>query len=157
MYKTLHVIRFSLGVAAIFAVTLYAIQIALHTQSQTATSRAKKHRVCFEVNVDGLETWQSIMNNVENLQKALDKDKVQIELVCHGKGLSMLLSTDSGLRDRMKAAADNGVNLAACENTMRRKNVKKEELPLFATTVPSGVTEVILKQESGWSYLKAGF
>jgi intracellular sulfur oxidation DsrE/DsrF family protein len=32
----------------------------------------------------------------------------------------------------------------------------KEELLKVAGTVPSGVAEVILKQESGWSYLKAG-
>ena len=146
-------ISVSLLVALLFAATLFVLK----SNSSAETILAKKHRVCFEVNVDGVETWQSIMNNVENLQKAFERDKVQIELVCHGKGLSMLLTTDISLKDRMKTAAESGVILAACENTMRRKSVKKEDLPSFATTVTSGVTEVVLKQEAGWSYLKAGF
>lgn len=34
----------------------------------------KKHRVVFEVNVDGAEQWQGILNNVENLQKAFGRE-----------------------------------------------------------------------------------
>jgi intracellular sulfur oxidation DsrE/DsrF family protein len=40
---------------------------------------------------------------------------------------------------------------------MRRKNVSRGELLPFATTVDSGVAEVVRKQEQGWSYVKSGF
>jgi intracellular sulfur oxidation DsrE/DsrF family protein len=39
---------------------------------------------------------------------------------------------------------------------MRKYKIEKAELLVEANTVPSGVVEVILKQEQGWRYLKAG-
>ncbi|MEP6754336.1 MAG: DsrE family protein [Chthonomonadales bacterium] len=146
--------NFSWALAIVGAI---AIGMMAAGSSLVRAEVAKKHQVVFEVNVDGIETWQSIMNNVENLQKEDSVKGIKIELVCHGKGLSMLLTKEAALVDRLKAASDKGVILAACENTMRRKMVKKEDLPTFTTTVPSGVTEVVLKQEGGWSYIKAGY
>ena len=124
--------------------------------SQAQDRKEKMHQIVFEVNVEGQEAWTGILNNAENLQKAFGREHTRIEIVAHGKGLSLLLATDAPLRERLKQVSDSGVVLAACENTMRRKNVKKEDLLPFATTVPSGVAEVVLKQEAGWAYLKGG-
>jgi intracellular sulfur oxidation DsrE/DsrF family protein len=56
----------------------------------------------------------------------------------------------------MQKLHDGGVVFAACENTMRKKKVTKDALFPFATTVDSGVAEVVRKQEQGWSYIKSG-
>ena len=55
---------------------------------------------------------------------------------------------------RMEDLARAGVVFAACENTMKKKNVTKEDLLPFAKTVDSGVAEVVRKQEGGWAYLR---
>ena len=55
----------------------------------------------------------------------------------------------------MRDLSQAGVVFAACENTMKKKNVAKEDLLPFATTVDSGVAEVVRKQEAGWAYLKS--
>jgi len=145
--------KFSIRIALLLVVVgIAAVSIRLPAQD----AGIKSHRVVFEVNVDGQEAWTGILNNVENLQKALGQDKVKIELVAHGKGLSLLLATDAEQKERLQRIAATGVVLSACENTMRRKNVKKEDLLPFTGTVPSGVTEVVLKQEAGWSYIKGG-
>lgn len=39
---------------------------------------------------------------------------------------------------------------------MAKKNITKEELIENVGTVPSGIVEVIMKQEQGWSYIKGG-
>lgn len=39
---------------------------------------------------------------------------------------------------------------------MNKYNITKAMLLTEAKTVPSGVAELILKQEAGWGYLKAG-
>ncbi len=52
--------------------------------------------------------------------------------------------------------AEQGVVFAACENTMKKKNVSKDQLLLAATTTDSGVAEVVRKEEAGWSYIKSG-
>ncbi len=95
------------------------------------------------------------MNNVEILRTALG-DATEIEVVAHSKGLGMLVAKDNGLTDRMKKLADDGVVFAACENTMKKRNVTKEQLLPFATTTDSGIAEVIRKQQTGWSYIKSG-
>ena len=140
-----------------FVIGMSVVLLMTRGISQAQDAKEKSHKIVFEVNVDGQEAWTSILNNVENLQKAFGRDHTQIEVVAHGKGLSLLLATDTELKERLKQDSEAGVILAACENTMRRKNVKKEDLLPFATTVPSGVAEVVLKQETGWSYLKGGF
>ena len=116
----------------------------------------QKHRVVFEVNVDGAKQWQGILNNVENLQKTFGNETTEIEVVVHGKGLGMILKTNEAMRERLQSVFDAGGRFAACENTMRRMNLKMEDLMTFATSVDSGVAEVVRKQEAGWSYIKSG-
>lgn len=50
----------------------------------------KKHRVVFEVNVDGAEQWQGMLNNVENLQKAFGRETTEIEVVASAAARSDL-------------------------------------------------------------------
>jgi intracellular sulfur oxidation DsrE/DsrF family protein len=69
----------------------------------------------------------------------------------------MLMKTNTASAAHIAELANAGVSFAACENTMRRGlNVSRSDLLPVAVTVPSGVAEVVLKQEAGWSYLKAG-
>lgn len=116
---------------------------------------AATHLVVFELTSDDAQTWEGVLNNVENVQKALGPTSV--EVVAHGKGLALLTaSRNTAVRDRLKQNAERGVVFVACENTMKRMNLKKEDLVPFAKTVDSGVAEVIRKQEAGWSYLRSG-
>lgn len=113
------------------------------------------HRVVFELTSDDTQAWDAVLNNVENVQKALGQTTMQV--VVHGKGLAMLTEAKPGAhRERMKQNANRGVVFAACENTMKRQNVKREELVPFAKTVDSGVAEIVRKQEAGWSYVRSG-
>ena len=133
-----------------------AVLPLLGTNAQTETSATDKaHRIVFEVTMEGPEQWTAALNNVENIRVALGT-AIEIEVVAHSKGLGMLISKDNALTDRMKMLADGGVVFAACENTMKKKNVTKDQLVPFAKTTDSGVAEVIRKQEAGWSYIKSG-
>ena len=115
-----------------------------------------KHRVVVEVTTEGGEQWTAVLINVENLRKSFGEANVEIEVVGHNKGLGLLMGTNADLQERMKKLAEGGVIFATCENSMRKKNVKKEDLMPFVTTVDSGVAEVVRRQEAGWSYLKTG-
>jgi len=68
--------------------------------------------------------WESILNNVENLQKAFGREHTQIEVVAHGKGLSLLLATNAPLKERLQKDSESEW-CCACENTIAAKNVKK--------------------------------
>lgn len=116
--------------------------------------RSRQHRVVFEVTTDDPRAWEGILDNVENVRKALGPTSV--EIVAHGKGLAMLTRAKSApLSRRLEQAAGDGVVFAACENSMRKQDVKPDELVPYARTVDSGVAELVRKQESGWSYLRS--
>ena len=120
----------------------------------------KTHKVVFEVAMDSADKWQGALRNVENVQKALGAKTTKIEVVTHGKGVGMLLAKTSAENAELKAKLDQlhaaGVVFAACENTMKREKLEKKDLVELSTTVDSGVSEVIRKQEEGFAYIKSG-
>lgn len=138
-----------------FFAALPGVAIVLITSTAWG-QKNKMHQVVFELTSDNQEQWQALLNNVENLQKAFGKENTEVAVVTHGKGLGLLLNTNGALKDRIEVIARTGVRFAACENTMRRQNVTKENLLPTATTVDSGVAEVVRKQEAGWSYIRSG-
>lgn len=118
------------------------------------------HKVVFEVAMDGAEKWEATLRNVENVQKSLGAKFTKIEVVAHGKGVGMVLAKTSLENVELKAKLDQlhaaGVIFAACENTMKREKLDKNDLVKLSTTVDSGVSEVIRKQEQGYAYIKSG-
>lgn len=87
---------------------------------------------------------------------ALGEDATEVEVVVHGKALPLLERTNTKSAEKLRELAKNGVRFAACENTMKKRNVTKDMLLPFAITVDAGVAEPARRQEAGWSYLKAG-
>jgi len=73
----------------------------------------------------------------------------------HGKALDFLVKDKTFFANEIAGLTKEGIVFSACENSMRRHNIQKADLLTDAFTVPSGVVEVILKQEQGWTYLKA--
>ena len=120
----------------------------------------KSHKVVFEVTADGAEKWLGALRNVENAQKSLGAKAGKLVVVTHGKGLGMLIAKNAAENPEMKEKLEklhaDGVVFAACENTMRRDKVEKKDLVEQATTVDSGVGEVIRKQGEGYVYIKIG-
>lgn len=112
------------------------------------------HRIVIDAS-SGEETWESILNNVTNLQKEFSGDASEIQVVVHGKALGLLLR-DGRYAGRVQDLANAGAVFVACANTMRRQKVERNELLPVAGVVPSGLAELVRKQEAGWSYVKAG-
>ncbi|MHA3771483.1 DsrE family protein [Verrucomicrobiota bacterium sgz303538] len=137
------------------ALALPAERASAQATEKPAAVQNKQHRVVFEISSDDKEQWTALLNNVENLQKAFGHGKVQTEVVAHGKALGLLIK-DSPVAERLEKIAATGVVFAACENTMKRKNVASEQLLPSAITTDSGVAEVVRKQAEGWAYIKSG-
>jgi intracellular sulfur oxidation DsrE/DsrF family protein len=136
--------------------TLLPLIFVLVFAAVSQTQPAHKHQVVLQMNVDSPGSWNQLLANIGNLQTVFGADKIQIEVVAYGKGLSLLLKTNTALEERMKKAIDSGVVLAACQNSMRNRKVTTEDLFSFASQVDSGVAELVRKQEAGWSYIRAG-
>lgn len=97
---------------------------------------------------------RSIIKQIHNALSAAPKSK--IEVVCHNQGISFLMASKTLQAEKIRELKTQGVVFAACENTMRDRKIKREELLPEAITVPAGVIEIVKKQRKNWAYLKAG-
>jgi len=120
---------------------------------QTAANLAKKDKVIFHVTTDDPKYWNQSLNNMNQLQKVLGKDNVDIELVVNGFGISML-KIESVVGNRVNDAVASGIKVVACEETMRNQKLTRDDMLASIGYVPGGVIEVILKQKDGYAYLK---
>jgi intracellular sulfur oxidation DsrE/DsrF family protein len=114
-----------------------------------------KHHAIFQMTEPENNEWGALMAHVINLRKAFENDGgVEVEVVFFGPGLSMLYKATSPYGDLLKQLADQGVKLTACQNSMRDRRIKTEDLFPFASQVDAGVAELVRKQEAGWAYIK---
>ena len=120
-----------------------------------AQTNEVKHKVVVQLNTADTTAWSSTIGNIKNLQKLWPGNLV-VEVVIHGKALGLLVAAKTHLANEVIELSKTNVQFLACENSMRKYHIDKSELLTIANTIPSGVAEVILKQEAGWSYLKAG-
>jgi len=138
---------------ALAAVALLATLAAAGTQLATPALAAGKQQVVIQVSDDDPKKWNLAVNNALNVQKALGKDNVDIEIVAYGPGLKMM-KADSKVSGRLNGALDSGIGLMACGNTMKKMKVGKDDLIGGATVVQAGVTHIMKRQGEGWAYVR---
>ena len=126
--------------------------VSLFVQAQNAKTI---HQIVIQLNMADTSAWSSTIGNIKNIQKIWSSN-LQIEVVVHGKAIDFLVKDKTHLAKEIEALTKDGIQFSACENTMRKHGIDKSAILSSAQTVPSGVVEVISKQEQGWSYLKAG-
>ena len=137
--------------ATLAAATLLCVSAAL-----PQTPVPVQHKVVLQMNVDGETSWNQVLGNARNIQTAFGEKNVRIEIVTYGKGILLMLKTNTAFEAQLKKAVESGIVIAVCQNSMRGRKVKSEDLFPFATEVDSGAAELVRKQEAGFAYLRAG-
>jgi hypothetical protein len=112
-------------------------------------------RVIMHLQSSDTLVFKSLVNQIANIK--MDIPDAEIELVCHGPGIAFLLAKKSLYANKIDKMKLKDVSMVGCEFTMAQKNIKKEDLVPFASTVPHGIVEIIRKQEANWLYVKVGF
>src|SRR4051812_49138432 len=139
-----------------FALLFVLGQPAVFAQAQTApTAKAKatKQRLIIQVGDADPGKWKLALNNARNVQQDLGAQNVEIEIVAYGPGIDML-HVDSEASPGVIQAMTDGVKVVACENTMRNRKMKREDMQGGIGYVGAGVVEIMQKQQQGWSYLR---
>jgi len=111
-----------------------------------------KERIVVQVSTPETRIWGQALNYVENLQALYGKDNVEIEIVALGWGIGML-KFDSPLATRVADALKRGASLRACEVTMSRQKLTKEDMLPDIGYVPAGLGQIIKRQKEGWQYI----
>ena len=138
---------FLAGGAALLAAVL---PVAARAQAQPAV----KNRALFQVTDNDPARWNMILNNMINLKEGVGGEGVEIELVAYGPGILMLKS-DSPVKHRIADALKSGVHVNACQNTMSNMKLTPADMAADIGYVPSGVVEVMKKQQQGWAYIRS--
>jgi intracellular sulfur oxidation DsrE/DsrF family protein len=135
---------------ALLAVTA-TLGAALPVFAQTASTRNK---ALFQVTDNDPARWNLILNNLGALKEGVGSDGAEIELVAYGPGVNML-KADSSVKQRIAEALKAGVKINACQNTMNSMKLTPADMLPEIGYVPSGVVEVMKKQQQGWAYIRS--
>jgi len=121
----------------------------------------KNHRVVIQVTQNDPAVMNLALNNAENLAKYYkDKgEKIDIEFVAYGAGLSMMRSDTSPVKDRLAAiaAGNKNITFSGCGNTLANQSKQEDKditLVPQARVVPTGIARIVELEEQGWSYIR---
>ncbi len=140
---------------------------ALFAGFATTPAQAKgdgyQHHVVMQVN----ENKKPLMNQTLTLAAKLSKhyatlgQKVRIEIVAFGPGLTMLRSDKSPVKERLASYTMEhpNVTFAACGETIKALTKRTGKVPPIIKSdqikiVPGGFAQIVMRQEQGWSYLR---
>jgi uncharacterized protein len=136
-----------------------AVPLSGHAAGEAAQAKAAaasmsgKERVVLQVSDGDAKKWNLALNNMKNVQDALGKDKVDVELVVYGPGIDML-KAESVVGNRVNDAVAAGVKVVACEVTMKAQKLTKDDMLKSIDYVPGGVIELMKRQKEGYAYVR---
>lgn len=140
------------------ALFLAALLLSLTPAAQAGNApvRAAKGeiwRVVFQVSDSNPQKWYLTLHNARNVQKALGKDKVQMEILAYGPGLDMVL-LETEVAEDLYEAMENGIRIIACENTMTGRKLTRADMHPGIDYVRTGVLHLMKRQREGWAYVR---
>jgi len=151
-------------VSLITAITL------LFTGSVIAGDRYGKQKVVYHINYDDAKTQAGALRNIQNHINAVGAENLDLKVVMHGKGLSLLLTPEAQagtklnhgnatdeIQAKIAGLKDQGVGFQVCSNTLKGKKIDVEK-DLYdvdqVDVIPSGVAELARLQAMGYTYIK---
>jgi uncharacterized protein len=140
----------------LFAVIALATWLSGSAAAQGQPNRTDaSHRIVFQLTTADTMAHKGMMKQLKNI--LAEDPSIQMEVVCHGPGMDMLRHSKSTVKKGVEEFTGRGVVFNACENTMRERNIPREDILPAAGYVKAGIIYIVQKQEQGWSYIKAGF
>lgn len=134
---------------------VYTLIVLIGHKVQAQNNTYKKHLIVMQLTSADTMVHKGLIKQLNNLKTGWG-DTVNIEVVCHGPGIELLMSSKSRFSQQINQLQQKGIDFVACENTMLEKKINKTEILPNMIFVRMGIGEIILKQEQGWHYIKAG-
>lgn len=151
-----------------FALTLLAALMAFSPLSADDTKKETK-KIVYQCDFPDEKRVDLMFNTLNNVVSQYQKNLTdyEINIVALGPCLQYFMKNYEGTgfvkmpytepaqaRLRSLVATSGNINLFACGNTMKQKNVTEAQLLDIVKVTPGGITKVIEDQENGYSYIK---
>lgn len=141
------------GRAAVFSL-LIAVLTLQNTHAQT-TDSGRGHRIVFGFTQNDSLQMKAFLKQLGNIRQ--EWPEAEIEVVCYNFGLDLLRRLENRFYTQVEDLHNKGVHFIACKNTLLNRKMHHDMIAGFAGWVQAGITEIVLKQEQGWSYIVGGF
>ncbi|MBA2761553.1 MAG: DsrE family protein [Segetibacter sp.] len=123
--------------------------------SSNIKAQENQHKIIFDISSSDTAEHSTVIRQVNNVLASSPKTK--IEVVFHGKAVYALVKDKTTFKEKIdELVNEKNVVIAACNNSLTRLKISKDELIQSAIVVPVAILELMDKQEKGWSYIKAG-
>jgi len=155
----------------IFPLIFFLALIGQSFSSMASSDRYGTQKVVYHINYDDAKRQSSALRNIQNHINAVGADHLDVRVVMHGKGLTLIVKPDAvkhlphvsagNANQAIKQKIDNlklqGVKFDVCANTVKSQgidinndlyDVNKDDI------VPSGVAELSLLESEGFTYLR---
>jgi len=133
---------------------LMAVVLSLASLSAVAAEQVK-HRLLIQVSEDSIERLMAALNAAKFVQAQYGAPNVEIEIVVFGPGVQTLkYYAPKPVPDRVKQEKYNGIRILVCDYSMRAAKLRPSDMLREVSYVPSGVVEIMEKEQLGWSYIR---
>ena len=140
---------------------LFALALPLSGANAATPADNKVHHIVIQVDTDDPTTMRIALGNSLNAKKYYDSkgEKVVLEVVAYGPGITMLRSDTSPVKDQIEGvrASIPTITLSMCNNSKEAAE-KREGKPIIplpgVQVVPAGIVRVVELQEQGYSYVR---
>ncbi|MCL5116182.1 MAG: DsrE family protein [Firmicutes bacterium] len=109
--------------------------------------------VVFQLNEGSAQKHRMVLRNIQNL--LAEMPDLFVELVVHGEGLGIVLTSESTVAESLAVLSEKGVSVAVCRNSLKGKSLSEADLLPGMTVVNAGIARVVERQQEGFSYIKA--
>ena len=116
-------------------------------------AQAKQHKIVFDFTRSDTASFAVMVRHANSIMTRTGN--AQLEIVCHGPGLDLVLKEKTTVPKEIQELQEKyKVVFAACEATMRRKGIDKNQLLDQVIIVPAAILEISTREQEGWSYIK---
>ena len=118
-----------------------------------------KQKVVYHINYDNPKQQAGAMRNIQNHINAVGADNLDLKVVLHGKGVSLLKTAKEDMDFQGKVVSLKSQNVAfnVCNNTLVGHKIDpvNDLYDVYEDDiVPSGVAELAKLQADGYTYIK---
>ena len=137
------------------------IDIAQVTHTPAATNNAEQWKLMLHVSTANPNRLNIVLNEAEALLEEYAKSsrKLELEILANSEGLALVSNNGKGYNKRLQNLQQKYENLAVmvCGETLKRiQRTQGKKLKLLPNTnvVSSAISQVVKRQQSGWSYIR---
>ncbi len=119
-----------------------------------AAGSKKTYKAIFQLDSNDPKTITKTIRNINNvLGDPRLAGRLTVELIAFSGGTDAYLK-ESAYENDLRALVEKGVIVAQCNNTLKERKIDPADLYNFIAIVPSGVGELIIRNDEGWSIIK---